>query len=61
MCAGDMTINVYQWSKIHGSAILRSDVVHTCRNFDKLKKWAKDHWYPQFDEGNLTTYLDDGL
>jgi hypothetical protein len=61
MCAGDMSMNVYQWSKNHNRAILITDVAHTCRNFDKLQEWERDHWYPEFDDTKLTTYMDDGL
>jgi hypothetical protein len=61
MCAGDMTVNVYQWSKAHRSAVLRTDVAHTCRDFGKLREWAKERWYPEFDDTNLTTYMKDGL
>ncbi|THU87176.1 hypothetical protein K435DRAFT_782575 [Dendrothele bispora CBS 962.96] len=49
MCFGDMTPNVYQWSRNHGQAFMRTDVAHTCRDFDKLKQWMDDHWL-DFDE-----------
>jgi hypothetical protein len=61
MCGGDMSINVYQWSRPHGSAILRTDIPHTCRDFEQLQNWVKENWYPDFDDHNLTTWMDDGL
>ncbi|KAJ4465954.1 hypothetical protein C8J55DRAFT_462162 [Lentinula edodes] len=50
MCFGDMTTNVYQYSKNHGYAFLRTDVAHTCRDFEKLKSWTKDNWLDLKDE-----------
>lgn len=61
MCAGDMTPNVYQWSENHGRAILRTDVPHTCRDFGKLREWVKERWYEEFDDKNLTRYVNDDL
>ncbi|THU87172.1 hypothetical protein K435DRAFT_970007 [Dendrothele bispora CBS 962.96] len=61
MCAGDMTPNVYQWSNSHGRAILRTDVPHTCRDFGKLREWVREKWYEEFDDSNLTRYMNDGL
>ncbi|KAJ4479293.1 hypothetical protein J3R30DRAFT_3682556 [Lentinula aciculospora] len=50
MCFGDMTMNVYQYSKNHGYAVLRTDVAHTCRDFDKLKAWTEENWLDLEDE-----------
>ncbi len=44
MCSGDMTpIPTVYYASINGSYI-DSDVVHTCRNFEKLKGWMLDRY-----------------
>ncbi|KAE9385956.1 hypothetical protein BT96DRAFT_891870 [Gymnopus androsaceus JB14] len=45
MCFGDVTINPSQWSKNHGYAFLRTDVAHTCRDFDRLRDWTEENWF----------------
>ena len=34
---------VFQWDAEKQSALAHMDVLHTCRDFEKLKGWAKDH------------------
>lgn len=34
---------VFQWDRTKQKPVARTDVVHTCRDFDKLKEWAKNH------------------
>ncbi|KAJ7694903.1 hypothetical protein B0H17DRAFT_931433, partial [Mycena rosella] len=40
MCAGDISVIVLQWDPAQNIMIFQGDVVHTCRNFDKLREWA---------------------
>jgi Domain of unknown function (DUF3328). len=42
MCHGDMTFSPIIWSDNGGRIIPDFEVVHTCRNYDALKKWAND-------------------
>ncbi|KAJ3759347.1 hypothetical protein EV360DRAFT_69580 [Lentinula raphanica] len=43
MCSGSITPLVWQWNDTLGEAEMRWDVVHTCRSFDLVHKWAKDN------------------
>jgi hypothetical protein len=58
MCFGDVSINVYQWSPNHQSAFLRTDVPHTCRDFDKIQQWAKENWYEKYDGRKLEKFVE---
>jgi len=41
MCASDISVLVWRWNEHTKQAELRTDVVHACRNFDKIVEWAK--------------------
>ncbi|KAF7359821.1 Threonyl-tRNA synthetase [Mycena venus] len=43
MCAGDTSVIVWQWDAAQNITTFQGDVVHTCRNFDKLREWGKSH------------------
>lgn len=42
MCNADITPNVIQWDPQTHRNWARLDVVHTCRDFEKIQDWAKD-------------------
>lgn len=43
MCEGDVTPIVYQYSERTGKVMGRTGVLHQCRDFDQLQRWAKAH------------------
>lgn len=49
MCAVDVTPLVWQWNDERQKLGPRMDVIHSCRNFDNVKEWAKAHSFT----GNL--------
>ncbi|KAJ6526814.1 hypothetical protein B0H19DRAFT_970486, partial [Mycena capillaripes] len=42
MCAADISPLVWQWNPGHKRAEIRFDIVHSCRNFDKVADWARE-------------------
>ncbi|KIK70428.1 hypothetical protein GYMLUDRAFT_32436 [Collybiopsis luxurians FD-317 M1] len=56
-CSSDITPIVWQWSERSKAAKERSDVVHTCRNFDRIKDWARNHFVPR--QQNMSIYIED--
>ncbi|KAK0755810.1 hypothetical protein N5P37_011684, partial [Trichoderma harzianum] len=45
MCAGDMTAHGTRYYTNPGRNYADSDVVHTCRNFDKLREWTRNRYH----------------
>ncbi|KAJ7445295.1 hypothetical protein FB451DRAFT_975033, partial [Mycena latifolia] len=43
MCSGDTNMIVWQWEDASNTTIHKTNVAHTCRNFDKLQDWASVH------------------
>ncbi|KAJ6595561.1 hypothetical protein DFH09DRAFT_1357509 [Mycena vulgaris] len=43
MCAGDTSVIVWQWEKSMNASIVKGNVAHTCRKFDRLQDWGKEH------------------
>jgi Mycotoxin biosynthesis protein UstYa len=43
MCSADITPIVWIWDEERKRSTPRLDVVHTCRNFEKLQDWGKAH------------------
>ena len=43
MCTVDVTPLVWQWNCERQKLIPKATVVHTCRNFDRVRDWAKEH------------------
>jgi hypothetical protein len=43
MCSADISPIVWQWSAKYEQAEQRDDILHTCRDFDKIQGWAKEH------------------
>lgn len=44
-----VSVLVWQWNDAARVAIPRMDTVHSCRNFDKVTAWAKEHKNTHFD------------
>ncbi|KAJ7613509.1 hypothetical protein FB45DRAFT_938575 [Roridomyces roridus] len=42
MCAADITPIVWQWSEPRQLVEQRDDVVHVCRDFGSVRRWAED-------------------
>jgi hypothetical protein len=45
MCSADITPMVWQWSEKDQKTQLHVDVAHTCRNWESISVWAKEHRY----------------
>jgi hypothetical protein len=43
MCSVDVTPNVWLWDESRHTSFPRLDTVHTCRNFESIRNWAKEH------------------
>ncbi|KAJ7118118.1 hypothetical protein C8R44DRAFT_923355, partial [Mycena epipterygia] len=56
MCASDITPIVWQWSDKWRVAEPRDDVVHVCRDFEKIQDWARDRFHKFPD---LSVYIED--
>ncbi|KAJ6443436.1 alpha 1,3-mannosyltransferase [Purpureocillium lavendulum] len=46
MCSSDTTPNVFQFSPKDSGIRAFASVLHKCRDFNKIKKWAEDHRAP---------------
>ncbi|KAF7334528.1 hypothetical protein MVEN_02282600 [Mycena venus] len=42
MCYADLSPVVWQWSARYKEAEQRDDILHTCRDFDRIQSWAKE-------------------
>ncbi|KAF7983125.1 hypothetical protein HWV62_24087 [Athelia sp. TMB] len=49
MCSADITPTVFKWEETEHRTFPRLDVMHTCRNFDKIRDWAKERHLEDFD------------
>lgn len=59
MCSADVSLIVWQWAEAAHQASPRMDVVHSCRNFDKIADWAKERtWDRDFD---LKVHVEDDI
>ncbi|KIM85848.1 hypothetical protein PILCRDRAFT_347779 [Piloderma croceum F 1598] len=59
MCSADVTPMVWTWDEEAQRTFPRSDTLHSCRNFEKIREWAKDN---QLDrELILTVHVEDDL
>jgi hypothetical protein len=60
MCHADITPLVYQWDDGQKKMRIHGDVVHSCRDFDKIRDWSKEHsLMSQHLKLNMTQNLDD--
>ncbi|KAF7359820.1 hypothetical protein MVEN_00707300 [Mycena venus] len=42
MCNSDTSVIVWQWEDYLNASVVKGNVAHTCRKFDKLQTWAKN-------------------
>jgi hypothetical protein len=61
MCFGDVSTIAWQWDKQKQKAKQRDDIVHTCRDFDRIRDWAIDHHFDHYNETALKIYIEDDL
>jgi hypothetical protein len=52
----DITPIVWQWSDKFREAEQRDDILHTCRDFDKIRNWAEER--SMGDLPDLTLYVE---
>lgn len=45
-CHGDLTPMVFSWSEDAGRVVADWKEPHTCRNFNRVRSWAEDHFRP---------------
>ncbi|KAK1501471.1 hypothetical protein CTAM01_05695 [Colletotrichum tamarilloi] len=45
-CHGDLTPMVFSWSDDAGRVVADWKEPHTCRNFNRVRNWAEDHFRP---------------
>ena len=45
MCAGDLTPYGSEYFPNPGRNYAASDVVHTCRDFDKIREWVRGRFH----------------
>lgn len=43
MCTVDVSVLTWEWSEERLEHFEKATVLHTCRNFDKVRAWAHDH------------------
>jgi Mycotoxin biosynthesis protein UstYa len=46
MCASDTSVLVWKWHEGSHASMGHSDVLHTCRNFEKIWEWGWEHRAP---------------
>lgn len=57
MCSADISTIVWQWSEERQVAEQRDDVVHVCRDFDRIRDWASRHTFvPQ--DSDFDVYME---
>ncbi|KAJ6542383.1 hypothetical protein DFH09DRAFT_1282617 [Mycena vulgaris] len=59
MCSVDVTSVVWQWSDDLKSVEQRDDVVHVCRDYDRIRDWASQRTYPPEDFDETLYVVDD--
>lgn len=59
MCASDVSTIVWQWNEKAEAVKIHADIAHTCRRFDLLHDWAREHHLPH--QVNLTVKLEDDI
>ncbi|KAJ7071439.1 hypothetical protein C8F01DRAFT_1110512 [Mycena amicta] len=58
-CTADITPIVWQWSEKSHAAKERSDVLHTCRDFNRILAWGREHFAGEMQ--NMSVYIPDDL
>ncbi|KAK7992604.1 hypothetical protein PG988_001398 [Apiospora saccharicola] len=59
MCASDISVITWKWNNKAQRALGHGDIVHSCRNFEKIHDWSSDHRAAvEFEAG---VYVEDEL
>lgn len=53
MCNADVATYVWQWNDEDGIVQPTGNVVHTCKDFERIVEWAKEH--------RIKTHFDNGV
>ncbi|KAF7290935.1 hypothetical protein HMN09_01272100 [Mycena chlorophos] len=61
MCHGDVTPVVFQWSTHFQQVVQRDDILHECRDFDKIRQWANEHQQLPGPSPDLTIFVEPDL
>ncbi|CZT12549.1 uncharacterized protein RCO7_11740 [Rhynchosporium graminicola] len=48
MCSVDVSVLTWEWNEERQQNLEKGAIVHTCRNFDKVRDWAKTHAIDQW-------------
>lgn len=48
-CSSDVTPIPYVWYPQYNSTLPQTGITHTCRNFDAIRDWAREHESKTFD------------
>lgn len=59
MCHSDISPIVWQWTEPQHSVKIHGGIVHTCRNFEKIHQWAREHALQEAIDMSL--FVDDDL
>ncbi|KAJ7256413.1 hypothetical protein C8J57DRAFT_1344653 [Mycena rebaudengoi] len=59
MCSADISTIVWQWSDKHQMAEQRDDIVHVCRDFDRIRDWAAERSFE--GDVDLSLYIENDL
>ncbi|KAJ7471286.1 hypothetical protein B0H11DRAFT_2041105 [Mycena galericulata] len=59
MCNADTSVIVWQWENFMNASIVKGNVAHTCRKFDKIQDWAKERIL--LDEYDATIHIEDDI
>ncbi|CAK5276540.1 unnamed protein product [Mycena citricolor] len=59
MCHADTSVIVWQWKDWANSSLVRGDVAHTCRKFNKIQDWALGRMVKQ--KYDPTVRIDDDI
>ena len=60
MCFGDVTPVAMQWSSALSSAVRRDDIMHSCRDYSRLREWSLSR-HLDYDGKDLNVFIDDPL
>ncbi|KAJ6518470.1 hypothetical protein DFH09DRAFT_1396269 [Mycena vulgaris] len=58
-CVGDTSVIVWQWENFMNANIVKGEIAHTCRKFDKLQDWGRNHML--LDVYDPTVRIDDDI
>ncbi|KAF7358287.1 hypothetical protein MVEN_00878000 [Mycena venus] len=60
MCSADISTVVWQRSEERQLAKQRDDIVHVCRDFDRIREWASMHTFVA-QRSDFQVYVEDEL